>query len=299
MRPPRTLVLLLSALAFCAVSRADDKLLYEKPSKYNHILVTEDEQGLRTLIFERNGVRQSVVRPGDPDHLELAYTRAMTVGPIVVEEPKRILVIGLGGGSIPSFLHKHYPQATIDAVDLDPAVIEVAGRYFGFREDRTLHAFAADGRQFIEKTRDPYDLILLDAFGPDSIPYHLATKEFLQSVRKTLTPKGAVVANVWSSESNDLYGRMVRTYQEVFGDLWVLEVRGRGNRILVARADGRAIDRDDLARRAERIAKQKQFRFNLAEMIRQGLEKAEKDPQAKVLADAEKPAIPKSDTGSE
>jgi spermidine synthase len=280
----------LALLTLGACVKADDRVLYEKPSQFNHIVVTEDDQGLRTLTFGNDGVRQSVVKPGDPDHLELAYARAMPVGLAVVEEPRRVLIVGLGGGSIPSFLHKHFPRTTIDVVDIDPAVVDVAKRFFGFREDRNLRAFVSDGRKFIEECREPYDIIFLDAFGPDSIPYRLATREFLQAVRRAAGPKGIVVSNVWSSDSNPLYDSMLRTYQDVFADLYVLSIESHGNRILLASPGARKIDRDDLAARAGKLAKQKQFRFDLGEMVRKGFRREnQKDPDARVLLDKDEP----------
>jgi spermidine synthase len=75
----------------------------------------------------------------------------MPVALAAVEKPKRILIVGLGGGSIPNFLHKYYPNTHIDVVDIDPLVVKVAKEYLGFREDKTLRVHVADGRAFIEK----------------------------------------------------------------------------------------------------------------------------------------------------
>ena len=278
-------------LGFCLIARADQKVLYEKESRYNTIVVTEDDQGLRTLMFERHGPRQSVVKPGDPDHLELAYARAMPVGLAFVDEPQSALVIGLGGGTIPSFLHKHYPRMKIDAVDIDPDVVRVAKEFFGFREDGALHAWVSDGRRFVEAGRDKYDLVFLDAYGPDSIPYRLATREFLQAVRRTLTPRGVVVGNLWSGQHNLLYDAMLRTYQEVFDDLYVFEVQGSTNRILVALPRKQPIERDDLAQRAAKLSEQKKFRCSLGDVVRDGYRHvAEKDPHARILTDKDEPA---------
>ena len=115
----------LLAVAAMAAAQAPG-VLYEKQSQYNTILVTEDAPGLRTLLFEKHGARQSVVKLGDPDHLELPYTRVMAVGLAVVQQPQRVLIVGLGGGTIPTFLRKHYAQTAIDVVDIDPEVAEVA-----------------------------------------------------------------------------------------------------------------------------------------------------------------------------
>lgn len=226
MRTAIPIGLLLVAAAY-VVSSAAERVLYDKPSAYNTIVVTEDDQGLRTLSFEPGGARQSVVKVGDPDHLELPYARAMAVGLVVAERPRRVLIVGLGGGTIPGFLHKHFPQTIIDVVDIDPDVVAVAKKFFGFREDATLRAHVADGRRFVATHPKQYDIIFLDAFGADNIPYHLATREFLDLVRAALTPRGIVLANVWSSYSNHLYDSMVRTYQDVFDDLYIVDVPGR------------------------------------------------------------------------
>jgi len=277
-------------LILCAIAPAQQKVLYEKQSPYNAIVVTEDDRGLRTLWFDKGGVRQSVVKVGDPDHLELPYARAMPVGLALVDKPRRVLIVGLGGGTIPGFLHKHYPEITIDVVDIDPDVVEVAKRYFGFREDSALHAYVDDGRRFIEKCREPYDIIFLDAFGADSIPYHLATREFLEAVRRALTPGGVAVGNVWSSYSNPLYDSMVRTYQEVFDDLYILDVRGAGNKILLALPRRERISQDDLARRARAISTDRQFPFDMGDVVTYGYRHPEKkDSRGQVLTDKNKP----------
>ena len=148
------------------------------------------------------------------------------------------------------FLRKHYPTAEIDAVDIDPEVVNVAKRYFDFREDARMRAYVGDGREFIERFRQPYDLIFLDAFSSDSVPPHLTTQEFLRAVRRALKPGGVVVGNVWSRLSNPLYDSMVRTYQEVFDDLYILDVQGAGNKILLALPRRQPLSRDDLAARA-------------------------------------------------
>lgn len=277
---------LAAVLAVCVVALAEQKVLYEKDSPYNTIVVTEDDQGLRTLWFDSGGVRQSVVKVGEPDHIELAYARVMPVGLAFVDRPHRLLIVGLGGGTIPGFLHKHYPQTAIDVVDIDPDVLHVAKKFFAFREDRTMRAYVDDGRRFIEKCQDPYDIIFLDAFGSENIPYHLATREFLQAVRRALSPKGIAVGNIWSRSSNPLYDSMVRTYQDVFDELYIFDVRGAGNEILVALPRQHRINRDDLVQRARTISKEKQFPFDMGELVMYGYRHAgEKDPDVRVLTD--------------
>jgi spermidine synthase len=286
----RFLFRLLVVAAACVVARAEEKVLYEKQSPFNTVVVTEDEQGLRNLQFEKGGARQSTVKVGDPDHLEIPYVRVTMAGLAFCDNPQRVLAIGLGGGSIPMFLHKHYPRATIDVVDIDPEVVNVAKRFFGFREDGKMRAHVADGRKFIEDCQKPYDIIVLDAYGADSIPYSLATVEFIRSVKRALSPRGIVVSNVWGSPFNPLYGGMVRTYQEVFDELYAFGMDEAGNVILVALPRAERLSRDELAQRAKRIAKEKKFRFDLGALVASGYQLVtEKDPKARVLMDKDKP----------
>jgi spermidine synthase len=280
---------LAAAIALTLSAGAAEKTLYKKQSAYTAITVTEDDRGLRTLWFEDEG-RQSVVKVGDPDHVDLPYTRVMPVGLALVENPRRVLVVGLGGGTIPMLLHKHYPKITIDVVDIDPDVIDVARRFFGFKEDATLRAYADDGRRFIEKCRNPYDIIFLDAYGSGSIPYHLATREVLRAVGKALTPQGVVVGNIWSRSSNRLHDSMVRTYQDVFDELFILNVENAGNEILVGLPRRQQVDQNVLARRAKRVSIEHKLRFNLGEAVEYGFRRpSDEESRASVLIDKEKP----------
>jgi spermidine synthase len=252
------------------LAAAEPRILYEKESAYSTIVVSQDDDGLRTLSFGRDGARQSVVKVGDPDHLELPYVRAMLASLTMVRDPERLLIVGLGGGSLPMFLHRHYPGATIDVVDIDPMVVEVARDYFGFREDARLRAHVQDGRTFIEECREPYDLILLDAFGSDSIPRHLTTREFLEAVRRALTPGGMAVANLWSRGSNPLYDSMVRTYEVVFARLYLLDVPGAGNIILFALPRRDPFTRDALEETGRELSRKWAVDFDLGHIVRQG-----------------------------
>ena len=276
--------------AFLALSLAAcaQTVIYEKASPYNNIIVTEDGNGLRTLLFERFGGRQSVVKPGDPDHLELAYARVSLVGLALCEGPHRILVVGLGGGSLPMFLRKHYPAAAIDVAEIDPGVVDVAKQFFGFREDELTRAHVGDGRRFIENVRQGYDIIFLDAFGARDVPKHLTTQEFLLAVRRALVPSGVVVSNVWRPSANPLHDSMVRTHQEAFDELFILDVPGDVNNILLALPRRQPLNKGELAQLARRISTAKQFRFDLGEQVEYGFRYAtEKSWPGRVLRDAD------------
>jgi spermidine synthase len=276
---------LLAAFALALPGRAYESVLYEKKSDYSTVVVTDEGEGLRALRFGRNGVRQSLVKPGDPEFLGLPYTRVALTGVALCEEPRRMLVLGLGGGTLPAFLRRHYPDAVIDAVDIDPEVAFVAREYFGFREDDRMRIHVADGRKFIESVRQPYDVIFLDAFGSDAVPAHLTTQEFLRAVRRAVSPGGVVIGNIWDRAYNRLYDSMVRTYREVFDELFVLRVADSGNRILFALPRRQPLARDELARLARDSQAAQRFRFDMGELVQHGFLPGEGDGGS-VLRDA-------------
>ncbi|NBQ81324.1 MAG: hypothetical protein EBU09_05180 [Betaproteobacteria bacterium] len=202
-----------AAKATKAALASASRLIHQQASMFGPIVVTEEPGGLRTLRFGLDGPRQSVVKLNDPRYLELRYTQAAILALAFVPSPQRILMIGLGGGSLPMF---------------------VAKRFLNFREDERMRAYARDGRNFIEGAKLSYDIIMLDAFSAEAVPKHLSTTEFLQAVKKVLAVNGVVVANLWGPALNPLYDSMLRTFQDVFSDLYLLEVPEVENRLMFA-----------------------------------------------------------------
>lgn len=285
---------LLALVADCGLTQAaeKEKTLFTKVTPYTTIAVKE-KGGLRTLWFSGSKYPESGVKVGDPDHLEFEYAQAFAVALALVDEPKRILVVGLGGGTLPSFLHKHYPNTVIDTVDIDPDVVDVAKKFFGFREDATMRAYVGDGRQFIEKCEAPYDIIFLDAYGSEDIPYHMATKEFLQAVRRATAPNGVVASNIFWAAQNRLHGDMVRTYQEVFDSVYIVSTKFGPNEIVLAMPAKTRVARASLARRATQLSRDQKLRFDIGSYVRYGLrEPASKLRTARILLDKDKKTPP-------
>ena len=277
------------AAAYLLLGCAGPGVLYEEVSPSGTLYVTQEADGLRTLRFEKNGARQSVVDPEDPGHLEMPYMRVALAGLALCEQPRRILVVGLGGGALPSFLRVHYPDAAIDAVEIDPQVLDVAKRLFGFREDARMRAYVGDGREFIEKARESsYDVIVLDAFGAHSVPRRLTTLEFLQAVRRALAPGGVAIGNQWKRPQNPLYDAAVRTYREAFDQVIVLDVEGYANEVLLALPRADPVGRDELVERAHRLAAEKRFRFDLGALVEAGyVQQPQLSRRARALRDAD------------
>ena len=152
-------------------------------------------------------------------------------------------MIGLGGGSISTYYGRAMPDVHIDTVELDQRVIDVAKQYFALRETPRVRYIAADGRVFLNRSKDRYDLILLDAYRGGYVPFHLLTREFYTLVKDRLTPGGAVAFNV--HDGTKLYHSTVRTLGEVFPTV-DLYPSGMGEVIATLSADPK-FDRNVLA----------------------------------------------------
>ena len=244
----RILILVL-ALSYCSAVSAD--VLHTEKSLYRNIEVYEEDE-LRCLRFGRyNGTRQSCINLSNPDNLEFNYTRMMMGALYLNPNPQRALILGLGGGSLPSALRKLYPNLQIDVVEIDAAVIRVAKQYFGFTTSTLTRATESDGRVFVKRAINlttRYDLIMLDAFDQEYIPEHMLTREFLDEVRGLLTEQGVLAANTFSSSR--LYNYESITYQTVFGDFYNLK---DANRVILIRRNGPP-DMLEIKRNAEGLA---------------------------------------------
>lgn len=215
---------LLLGLAVLLAGCAQTVEIYSGKGMFGDIVVYDDARGLRVLEFERGGGRHTVMKPGDPAHLELEYSRISLIALALARNPpERVLVVGLGGGSLPQFLRLAYPQTKIDVAEIDPAVVDAAERYFGLRQDDHLRVHVGDGRNFVERVAaDSYDVIFLDAFGARYVPSHLTTFEFLRDVRRVLRSDGVVVSNIWGPNLNPLYSDMLSTHRAAFDDLYIV-----------------------------------------------------------------------------
>lgn len=279
----------LTALTLSAAALADERVILERKSRFNSIIVTEDESGLRVLRFERGGARQTAVKLGDPEHLELPYARLVPIGLALADNPRTTLVVGLGGGTLPSLFRRKFPEMTIDAVEIDPEVVSVAKSHFGYQDDRKMHCYVDDGRRFIAQHKGRYDVIVLDAFGTDTVPHALTTREFLQSVEDALTGSGIVVGNVWGPGANPLFDSMIRTYQEIFPSVIVLDVEGAANKLVIG-YQGAPLGRDALIRRARTFAKLIGYRYDLGRLVERGLQHdGSYGRRGRVLTDASAP----------
>lgn len=239
------------------------KTILQKDTFYHRIRIEEDDEA-RYMYFDRT--LQSAMTLKEPAALRLIYSRYTSLGFTFRPDAKKILIIGLGGGSIPKKLNKEFPNLEIDAVEIDPEVIKMAKDHFNVKESKNLRVHAQDGRLFLTRTQAQYDIILLDAYFTDAMPFHLATKQFFELAQKRLTPNGIVVANLISAvtgPAGKIARAFVRTQRQIFPQTYIFAARRPDNVsldsiqnvIVIATRDKQRLEIKEIVKRATALDK--------------------------------------------
>ena len=226
------------------------KLAAQRESPYHHIAVIDEktapvgshitldsgekiavgmtsERGNRRLLKFDQYVESSVVLDGDAAAIRKPYRSGTTYSdmlhlPIIWKQDARAaLIVGGGGGVVPISFRECY-DIEIDVVEIDPLVVEIAREWFAFEPDARTRVFVEDGRLFVHNSPRRYDLVILDAYTSGGrVPFHLTTREFLQSVRARLTDDGVVLMNVINAlegRRSKFFRSELKTFFHVFGE---------------------------------------------------------------------------------
>ncbi len=214
-------------------------------------------------ITERFGVRslhigsstiQSSMRLARPNDLELAYTRSMMAFLLFNERPRRVLMIGLGGGSLAKFAYHRLPGAKIEVVEVSPQVVATARQYFQVpANDHRFAVLIGDGAERITQAEEGADVILVDGYDADSQVAELSSRAFYDACRRHLDERGVLVVNLWGSDRR--FNEFVERIEQAFpaGTL-CLPAERPGNVIVFAFRDPPGSPRwDDLERKAREL----------------------------------------------
>jgi spermidine synthase len=270
------------------------QLIYQKDSLYHRIFVYKIGSVV-TLRFDRQPavqVQSQVDLSNLREHM-LGYTKLAFCGLLYKPEPKKMLVLGLGGGVIPREMHYYFPAIEIDVAEIDPEIRQTAVKFFGFREDDRLRVHISDGRMFIrEQLRresvEKYDIVVLDAFNSNYIPFHLMTREFLEQVKGVLAEDGVVVANVF--QNNRLFDAELATFLAVFGRCQVYVDEYSTNAMLVSPGPTAPLFAvNQAAARAEMLQRRHRFSFNILTIANQLRPGIRPEARIKVLTDDRAP----------
>jgi spermidine synthase len=259
---------------------ADRKLLEKRESLYNNIFIYNDGANVH-MTFGRENWRyftESSMKLSDPGALTLYYGRYMTLGIAYAAKVERILEIGLGGGRTVSYLNAALPDASIVSVELDKDVVDLAKKYFRFTETDKLRAVVSDGRAFLMRNSELWDVILIDAYRGPFVPFHLLTKEFYALVKSRLAPGGVVVQNI--EPTTMLFDSATATLNSVFPSVDLYDC---DTNVVAIGYDGPSLRQADLLARAARAQEIYKLRYDLRVMARE--RRVLKRPTGKIMSD--------------
>ena len=209
----------------------------------------QDPAGMRPFVDETASCLQlrfdmatvqSAMRVADPNALELEYTRTMMRCLLFNAQPKSVLIIGLGGGSLAKYCHKTLPNADITALEINPHVVALRERFLLPPDSMRFRVLLADGAVFVHnavKSNAQYDTVLLDAFHFDGAPAAISSAVFFQACRSLLSPRGVLVVNL-DSELAQCQPVLARLGKAFDGGVWSVLTDASSNRIaFCAQAD--------------------------------------------------------------
>jgi spermidine synthase len=199
-------------------------LVYEKETLYSHLDVI-DYGNIRTLYLDGN--IHSQMYKDKPEELVNTYTKYFHLGFLFNPNAKDVLFVGGGAFSGPKNFLSMYSDVRIDVVEIDPDVISAARNYFNLPVDNDgsrLMIYNDDARNFLSKTEKKYDLIILDAFSKNYVPFHLMTLEYFQLLDKRLTSDGVIISNNIGSmtgDRSDIVRAVYKTISQILPSVYV------------------------------------------------------------------------------
>jgi spermidine synthase len=220
---------------------------HEEKTEYSRIRVTR-AKNVRTLWFVRDSgeaIVESMVDVDKPHELLVEYTRYMFTSYLFRPKQEKVLIIGLGGGAMVHFLKHYDPQVKVDVVEIDPAVVKVADKFFGVRSGGNVSVITQDAFAYLKTAEARYDVIYMDAFLKPSdttdksgVPLRLKTIQFYKDLQKKLTADGLVVYNL---HAHDKYQDDLKNIRDAFAQTYVFRQSNlRGFVVVGSQASERA-----------------------------------------------------------
>lgn len=231
MKIARLCLCLVALVRFVAAADADFVEHYD--TLYNSLTV-EKSGSVVELRARARGTEalESAVDLSDPLKLVVHYTRSLYGALFIQPEPKRVLMIGLGGAGFHRLFAAAYPDSLLHSVELDPKVLELCRTRMQFTPTDRTPVTIMDGRMFVKRNREQWDWLVLDAFRGGFVPPHLKTEEFYRECAARLSDRGVFVTNLHAT--SQLYYSDLKTIQKVFPQVVLFETAGRGNVIACA-----------------------------------------------------------------
>ncbi|MES2068798.1 MAG: transferase spermidine synthase [Pseudomonadota bacterium] len=235
-----------------------------KPFVYDH-------NDMRSLHFDAKFV-QSMMSITAPDKLLLRYTRAMMAFLLFQRQPRHILLVGLGGGSLAKFCYRNFPAARITVLELSAEVIALRDAFLIPPDDERFQVIHADAAAYLMENRQDgkridrqADVILLDGFTADGLAPELSTRDFYLACSRWLTEDGVLVSNLWSSPTS--YAVVTSPVEEEFAwSVWWCKTYDSHNYIsFFVKGGNRTVLRPVLVSRARKL--DQEFDLDLSGLV--------------------------------
>jgi spermidine synthase len=176
---------------------------------------------------------QSRMRLEEPDALDLDYTRLMMGFLLFNPRPKCLVMIGLGGGSLPKFCHRHLPGSRIEVIEINPQVIALRDQFHVPKDSGRFRVLQADGAAFVRAQTHRIDVLIVDGFDGLGQPPELASRRFYDDCHDSLAEGGVMVANL-HSERDDCAPCVERIRHGFSGQVLLVDGVDGGNTIAFA-----------------------------------------------------------------
>lgn len=267
------LALVLMPLSRPPAEKRFGKVIYETQSEFSKIRIRE-KGPVRSLLFvDKNRAEQcqSSINIEDPAEHQLGYTKSLFASLLFHYPQNRVLIVGLGGGSMVQFLNFTFPAMMVEAVEIDPVVVELAADYFNTRPGPQFRIHTEDAFVFLEGEHGSFDAIYMDAFlqppansslGEKTL--RLKTVEFLTQLQTHLTPDGVVAFNIIPAEPSAKDN--LDAIDEAFASTFSFRVPGTGNRVIIACKAETSATPEELLQRAARLDETLALDFSFQEI---------------------------------
>lgn len=224
----KSALFLLIYLVFIPYALANEPNGKAVDTEYNHVIINEtltlDKRPIRTLQTEAFGIQSAMFLDNDDD-LVLNYTKYFRLAGLYNGSINKALMIGGGAFSFPKEFLRTHPSSTMDVIEIDPGLTEIAKKYFNFPDENRMKVFHQDGRVYLNENRTKYDAIYIDAFSTSiAIPFHLTTIETAERIHGSLTENGVALLNIISAlegKDSKFFKAEYATYRSIFPQVLV------------------------------------------------------------------------------
>lgn len=204
--------------------RYERRLIHEEEDDFGMLEVVEDDE-LRALHFGTPHT-QSSMRFDAPAYLTFTYHQIMALSVLFCGPPRDVMIMGLGGGSLPKFFLEYYPDCNVYAAEIRPRVIDLAKQYFGLPEQhKRLHIECGDAFAYLMKEERQYDIIMIDIYSEDAMSESVSEDAFFECCQRSLREGGVLCWNLWSVTPMEIVKRCIGRMAAAFGgNLFIVPV---------------------------------------------------------------------------